>query len=99
MPTLRELYLRGRKPISDLTTAEARQMEQEPALVDGEYTERQGAFRVAHMMREARPQKTIIVLNIFGSKRWFVRGMTEAEARQILKDSKQCKPTKRRQRQ
>jgi len=53
---------------------------------------REGAMCIAQRIQLSMPHKVVVVFNIFGHHRWFVRSFDEAEVRQFLADSKRTSP-------
>lgn len=69
-----------------------------PALPTEKQT-REGAMRVAQCIQNAKPHKVIVVFNLFGTHRWFVRSFKEPDLRQFLAESKQTRPIRKQKEQ
>ena len=56
---------------------------------------REGAMCLAKLVQQGKPHKIVLVFNVFGYHRWFVRTFDEVELRQFLAESKASKPLRR----
>lgn len=97
MTTLRDMYRNQQKtakvvkPVVAAPTLTAQQvLAASPALPD-ERESRAEAFHIAQCIQSAKPHKVVVVFNIFGHRRWFVRSFNEVELRRFLADCKQVK--------